>query len=215
MAPAARPASPAASPSAKRQARARGAAIAAWGIDAVKLARAAPARGRLVPRGRGRFPPLGGLGSGLHPAALAGLRHDRPLLRSHTALGHRDHAGGRGSSRRRRWQGPRTAEPDRCGTDHQVQSGPPGSIRPLRYPHGREVILVPGQVADDWAVLIGRPPGFAGASNINATLLERVRAAHPEAFVIFKPHPDVEHLGRAGALDEPATFVTCGSRRPP
>jgi capsular polysaccharide export protein len=38
--------------------------------------------------------------------------------------------------------------------------------------------------------------------NVNALLLERARANHPGAFVIFKPHPDVEHLGRAGALDE-------------
>ena len=68
-------------------------------------------------------------------------------------------------------------------------------------PAGRPVVVVPGQVADDWAVLIGRPPGFAASANVNAVLLERVREAEPGAFVIFKPHPDVEHLGRAGALD--------------
>ncbi len=69
-------------------------------------------------------------------------------------------------------------------------------------PGGRPVVLVPGQVADDKAVLIGRPEGFGEGQNVNAILLERARAANPHAFVIFKTHPDVEHLGRAGALDQ-------------
>lgn len=67
-------------------------------------------------------------------------------------------------------------------------------------PAGRVTVLVPGQVADDAAVEIGRPPGFPAGDNVNAMLLERARMRHPEAFVIFKPHPDVEHLGRPGAL---------------
>jgi capsular polysaccharide export protein len=65
---------------------------------------------------------------------------------------------------------------------------------------GREIILVPGQVADDLAVLIGRPEGFPLGENVNALLLRLVRAACPDAFVIFKPHPDVEKMGRAGRL---------------
>jgi capsular polysaccharide export protein len=69
-------------------------------------------------------------------------------------------------------------------------------------PSGRLAVLVPGQVADDWAVQVGRPSAFPSGMNVNALLLERARANHPGAFVIFKPHPDVEHLGRAGALDE-------------
>lgn len=69
-------------------------------------------------------------------------------------------------------------------------------------PAGRLAVLVPGQVADDWAVRIGRPGAFPPDHNVNALLLERARRNHPEAFVIFKPHPDVEHLGRAGALDQ-------------
>ena len=67
-------------------------------------------------------------------------------------------------------------------------------------PEGRDVVLVPGQVADDAAVTIGRPSGFPPGDNVNAILLERVRQRHPRAFVIYKPHPDVEQLGRAGAL---------------
>ncbi len=71
----------------------------------------------------------------------------------------------------------------------------------ISVPPGREVVLVPGQVADDWAVTVGRPAAFPPGANVNAILLERARAANPQAYVIFKPHPDVEQLGRAGALD--------------
>ena len=71
---------------------------------------------------------------------------------------------------------------------------------PAIHPDGKEVVLVPGQVADDAAVQIGRPPEFPAGENVNAVLLKRVRERHPDAYVIFKPHPDVEHLGRAGAL---------------
>ena len=68
----------------------------------------------------------------------------------------------------------------------------------LRQP-GRVTVLVPGQVSDDWAVRLG----FTGAGhgvNINAVLLAAVRAGGPRKYVIFKPHPDVERLGRAGRL---------------
>jgi capsular polysaccharide export protein len=76
-----------------------------------------------------------------------------------------------------------------------------GAGTPLpALPGGRDIVLVPGQVADDAAVLVGRTAGFPPGRNVNAVLLERVRAARPDAFVIFKPHPDVEHLGRAGAV---------------
>ena len=51
-------------------------------------------------------------------------------------------------------------------------------------------------------VLLGRPPEFPPSANVNSVLLERARQRHPQAFVIFKPHPDVEHLGRAGALSD-------------
>jgi capsular polysaccharide export protein len=63
-------------------------------------------------------------------------------------------------------------------------------------PRDREIVLAVGQVADDWAVRLHRPE----AGNINAGLLAAVRHSHPDAYVIFKPHPDVEHLGRSGAL---------------
>ncbi len=67
-------------------------------------------------------------------------------------------------------------------------------------PRDRFKILAVGQVADDEAVRLGNPDGAAPDRNVNAALLAAVRRRDPSAFVIFKPHPDVERLGRAGAL---------------
>ncbi len=75
--------------------------------------------------------------------------------------------------------------------------GGASEIPPL--PPDRAIVLVPGQVADDAAVLSGA--GFGGGRrNVNVVLLAEVRRGHPAAFVIFKPHPDVENLGRRGRL---------------
>jgi capsular polysaccharide export protein len=71
-----------------------------------------------------------------------------------------------------------------------------GSGPPLSRPGGaRRHILVPGQVEDDRAVLSG---GAGLTSNLD--LLRRVRAAEPDAFLIYKPHPDVEAGHRKGAI---------------
>ena len=57
----------------------------------------------------------------------------------------------------------------------------------------RPVILVPGQVETDAAIRCG-----CGAVRTNAGLLRRVRAARPDAFIVWKPHPDVLAGNRAG-----------------
>jgi capsular polysaccharide export protein len=63
---------------------------------------------------------------------------------------------------------------------------------------GGRVILVPGQVEDDRAVLCG-----GGDVRTNLELLRRVRQQSPEACVLYKPHPDVEAGHRVGgAADE-------------
>ncbi|WP_243395730.1 hypothetical protein [Sphingomonas oleivorans] len=59
---------------------------------------------------------------------------------------------------------------------------------------GRRV-LVTGQVEDDRSVLLGGG-GVAG----NLDLVRRARAAEPDAYIIFKPHPDVEAGHRKGAV---------------
>ncbi len=48
------------------------------------------------------------------------------------------------------------------------------------------VILVPGQVESDASIRYGAP-GIA----TNLGLLRAVRQAHPEAYLLYKPHPDV------------------------
>lgn len=67
----------------------------------------------------------------------------------------------------------------------------------LTIPPGRRVILVPGQVADDLSVRLG-----GGAVGGNLALLARVRAARPEGYIIYRPHPDVDAGHRAGALTD-------------
>jgi len=57
-------------------------------------------------------------------------------------------------------------------------------------------ILVPGQVEDDASILTG-----AGRVSTNAHLLNAVRAANPDAVIVYKPHPDVEAGLRNGTAD--------------
>lgn len=60
---------------------------------------------------------------------------------------------------------------------------------------GRPVILVPGQVEDDASIRFG-----CTDTRTNLALLKAARAAHPEAFIVYKPHPDVMSGNRAGKL---------------
>lgn len=57
-------------------------------------------------------------------------------------------------------------------------------------------ILVPGQVEDDASILKG-----AGRVRTNLALLQATRDAHPNAVIIYKPHPDVEAGLRTGKTD--------------
>jgi capsular polysaccharide export protein len=57
-------------------------------------------------------------------------------------------------------------------------------------------ILVPGQVEDDASIKTG-----TGAVSTNLGLLQAVRAAHPAAVILYKPHPDVEAGLRSGTVD--------------
>lgn len=75
----------------------------------------------------------------------------------------------------------------------------PAAADRIRWPPGRRRILVPGQVEDDLSVR----RGGAGVRG-NAELLERVRAANPGAFILYRPHPDVvagHRRGRLGAAE--------------
>lgn len=63
-------------------------------------------------------------------------------------------------------------------------------------PEGQR-ILVPGQVEDDASIRLG-----AGVVQTNAGLLATVRAANPDAVILYKPHPDVEAGLRPGVVPE-------------
>jgi capsular polysaccharide export protein len=73
-----------------------------------------------------------------------------------------------------------------------------GGAAALSRPGGaRRHVLVPGQVEDDRAVTSG------GALSSNLELLRRARAeAGPDAYVIYKPHPDVLAGHRKGLIAE-------------
>lgn len=59
---------------------------------------------------------------------------------------------------------------------------------------GREIILLPGQVETDASV-----KKAGGDIQDNLTLLQRVREHNKDAFIIYKPHPDVMALTRKGS----------------
>ena len=63
---------------------------------------------------------------------------------------------------------------------------------------GRQVVLVAGQVEDDASIRLG-----CSDIRTNGALLAQVRLDFPEAYVIFKPHPDVEAgLREGGEIDK-------------
>ncbi|EOW9471642.1 capsular polysaccharide biosynthesis protein [Vibrio cholerae] len=61
-----------------------------------------------------------------------------------------------------------------------------GRVQRLILPKNRTIILVPGQVESDASILYGSPE-----VKTNGELLLKVRQENPEAFLIYKPHPDV------------------------
>lgn len=69
--------------------------------------------------------------------------------------------------------------------------------RMIDLPQGRRTILAVGQVEDDLSVEYGG----AGVTG-NLDLLQRVRAAEPDAFIVYRPHPDVQAGLRKGHLSD-------------
>lgn len=64
-----------------------------------------------------------------------------------------------------------------------------------RIPEGRTAVLVPGQVQDDASIRLG-----CVDLRSNLELLRATRERRPDAFIIFKPHPDVVSGNRRGAV---------------
>jgi len=67
----------------------------------------------------------------------------------------------------------------------------------IAVPEGQRTLFVPGQVEDDRSVATG---GAGIYRNID--LLQRVRTLNPDAFIIYKPHPDVDAGHRLGAIPD-------------
>lgn len=61
-------------------------------------------------------------------------------------------------------------------------------------PKNKTIICVVGQVEDDASIRFGAP----GMSNL--LLLEQARKANPEAYILYKPHPDVLAKNRKGYI---------------
>ena len=70
-----------------------------------------------------------------------------------------------------------------------------GSLPALLGQPGQRRVLVVGQVEDDASALCS-----GGGAGCNLRLLQQVRAALPQAWVLYKPHPDVEAGKRQGQI---------------
>lgn len=62
---------------------------------------------------------------------------------------------------------------------------------------GRQVVLVPGQVEDDASIRFGCD---AAGVCTNQGLLQAARAQFPDAYIVYKPHPDVVSGNRKGRM---------------
>lgn len=68
----------------------------------------------------------------------------------------------------------------------------------------RRIILVPGQVESDASLAYGAPK-----IRRNLELLQKVRTTNPDAYLIYKPHPDVIAGLRAKGEQEEKTHAFC------
>ena len=73
----------------------------------------------------------------------------------------------------------------------------------LDFPKNKCIVLVPGQVEDDASIRFGAN----GMSNLK--LLQRARENAPDAYIVFKPHPDVLVGNRVGNVLEADALKYC------
>ncbi|RZJ18695.1 MAG: capsular polysaccharide biosynthesis protein [Brevundimonas sp.] len=74
-----------------------------------------------------------------------------------------------------------------------------GAGVPASWPTDRPILLVVGQVENDRSILMG-----CGDIRTNSGLVKAARADHPDAFLIYRNHPDVTAGNRPGLLDAAA-----------
>jgi len=73
----------------------------------------------------------------------------------------------------------------------------------LDFPSNKKIVLVPGQVEDDASIRLGAP----GMTNLK--LLQMARENAPDAYIVFKPHPDVLSKNRVGDVAESEALKYC------
>ena len=76
----------------------------------------------------------------------------------------------------------------------------------LPAPADRRKVLVVGQVENDESIRRG-----CGEVDTNAVLLQSVRKVCPEAWIVYRPHPDVTAGNRPGQVDA-RTLLACADR---
>jgi len=72
-----------------------------------------------------------------------------------------------------------------------------GASKRISFPQDKTIILIPGQVETDASIRKGSPE-----LKTNRGLLKKVRSENPEAFIIYKSHPDVVSGARKGELED-------------
>ena len=85
-----------------------------------------------------------------------------------------------------------------------------GSTVSFDRPDGMDTVLVVGQVEDDASVVCGA----ASPLNTNCALLSAARKARPDAYLIYKPHPDVEAGLRKGRISADAADIVARNAEP-
>ncbi len=73
----------------------------------------------------------------------------------------------------------------------------------LNFNTNKKIILIPAQVEDDASMILG------GAGYDTLKLLQSVRKANENAFIVFKPHPDVLSGNRKGLKDKDIILEYC------
>ncbi|WP_257939169.1 capsular polysaccharide biosynthesis protein [Campylobacter lari] len=73
----------------------------------------------------------------------------------------------------------------------------------LNFNTNKKIILIPAQVEDDASMILG------GAGYDTLKLLQSVRKTNENAFIVFKPHPDVLSGNRKGLKDKSIILKYC------
>lgn len=141
-----------------------------------------------------------GLGAGLAPAAslvadARGIYYDasRPSdlewMLEHAELGTEECA-----------RGAALCEQIRAARLSKYNLG--GASRCDVFPSDRQKVLVPGQVSDDASILNTTSASIdvRGSDNVNIELLKAARRNNPDAYIVYKQHPDVMSDLRRGRV---------------